>query len=351
MRKLGAAFTVAVLGWSAPCRSAMTIVINPDAGLAANPAALAAFNRAAAEWTNAFTNNITITIDAGLSSSFSNASIIGHTSPVEFQANYDFFRGKLIASAAKDPNDSIVAYLPTVANFKATLPVGITFSGKFIATKANFKALGYSGLDAQYGATDATITFNSNFAFDYDASDGVSVGKIDFQSVAAHEIGHALGFISSVDTVDAWKAAGTSGQLTIAPLDAFRFQPGSTAVNPSTPQQFTDDPRYLNTGGSAIFDDLSTELAMSTGYSTGDGREAAHWKDDQFTGHLLGVMDPSITSGIAEYVGPNDIRALDLIGYDVVPEPAAVSLISFFGLLLHRPGQRIRQRRAPIGCI
>ena len=106
----------------------MTIVITPDATLAANAPALAAFDRAGQAWSAHFTNNITINISAGLSSSFSDPTVIGNTSAVKFAMGYDQFRGYLLASAAKDPNDAIVASTPDNAHFTATLPPGITLN-------------------------------------------------------------------------------------------------------------------------------------------------------------------------------------------------------------------------------
>jgi hypothetical protein len=337
MWKLGAALVAASAGLTARVVSAMNVVITPTPDLAANPAALAAFNRAGQVWSSAFTDDITVNITGGFTT-FSDPSVIGNTSSVKFQSPYDFFRGWLLASAAAEADDAVVAHVPDLAHFSATLPAGFTFSGKFITTKANFKALGFPDLDQTYGPNDATINFNPDIAFDYDSSNGIDANKIDFQAVAEHEIGHALGFLSQVDTVDAFKHNGTTTSLVIAPLDLFRFQDNLAGKDPASDADFTNFPRYLDTGGSAIFDDLSLERAMSTGTFTGDAREASHWKDDAYTGHLLGVMDPSMTFGIHESIGANDIRALDLIGYDAVPEPATpvVLLTSTFALARRR---------------
>ena len=54
-----------------------------------------------------------------------------------------------------------------------------------IGTKANLKALGFQGLDAAFGVSDATMQFNSNFTFDYDNSDGVGAGLVDFETVGS----------------------------------------------------------------------------------------------------------------------------------------------------------------------
>src|SRR4051812_31215861 len=120
MCKWGAAMTAALVALGAPWALAMDIVVTPDAALAANPAAVAAFNRAGAAWSNVFTDDITINISAGFGT-FSNPSIIGNTAAVKFQSPYDFFRGYLIASAAAEPDDGVVALLPDAANFHATL--------------------------------------------------------------------------------------------------------------------------------------------------------------------------------------------------------------------------------------
>jgi hypothetical protein len=63
---------------------------------------------------------------------------------------------------------------------------------------------------------------------------------------------------------------------------------------------------------------------MSTGLNTlqfpsgsgTDGRQSSHWKADELTGTLIGVMDPTLSSGFIETVSSADFRALDLIGWD-----------------------------------
>jgi hypothetical protein len=349
MLKRGAALGVALIGLGAHWVSAMSIVVTPDAGLSANSAAMAAFNRAAQAWASKFSNNITINIAGGLSNSFAIPGVIGSTSSVRLPAPYDFFLGKIKASAASEVDDGIVASLPSAAQLSVTMPSGFTFSGNFSATKANFKALGYMdliNLDAVYGATDATITFNSNVAFDYDNRDGVAAGKTDFETVAMHEIGHALGFVSAVDTIDVMRHNSQTGSVSITPLDLFRFQDNVSGKDPATAAQFTSYARYLSTGGSAILDDLSTERALSTGRYFGDGLEASHWKDDAITGKLIGLMDPSLNTGIIETISAADVRALDLIGYTVVPEPGTFAIALVAAPLMLRRVRSMKQRDA-----
>lgn len=295
------------------------IVINPDAGLAANLPALAAFNRAAAQWEAYISDPITITIDAHFSAL--GPGIIGSTSSLILQADYNTIRDQMVADASNEGDDAVVAFLPTAAQFSATLKAGSSLTGNVIGTKANLKAAGFEDLDFYFGASDATITFSSTFAFDFDNSNGVGAGLLDFETVAAHELGHALGFFSSVDS-----AVAGDTTLDVSMLDLFRFR-NNTASDPSTNAQFTSFARDLVPGNADIFDDLTNEYLMSTGLTGGDGRQASHWKDDALIGANIGIMDPTLATGVFFKVAPSDLRALDLIGYEITLVPELTSLL------------------------
>jgi VCBS repeat-containing protein len=296
---------------------AFNIFINAGAGLAANSSALVAFERAAQAWETHINDDITVTIDADLAN-LGSPNVIGQTGSVLLQGGYNTIRNQMVADAADEADDSIVSLLPTAASASFLLPAGFGLNGLLIGSKAALKAVGFSNLDQDFGTSDAEITFNSQFQFDFDNSNGVTSNTMDFETVAIHEIGHALGFISQVDAVDYSSAINSPTNVAPGMLDLFRFE-NNTANDPSDDSTFASAARSLEPGVDAITDDIggagnaSAENRMSTGYYTGDGRQASHFKDNL----SIGVMDPTLAFGEVVPVSHADLRALDLIGYEI----------------------------------
>ncbi|MHA3771564.1 NF038122 family metalloprotease [Verrucomicrobiota bacterium sgz303538] len=330
------------------------IQINPGPGLAANTAALSAFERAAAEWEAWISSPITIYLDADLTTTVGgepfSPTVIGSTSYTTYEnfadlnLNYTTVRNAM-AARSNLPGNSLLEFLPTADQISAVVPDGATFDNTTIGVlRANQRALGL--LDSSDTRADAVIVFNLAYTFDYDRfdSDGVASGKTDFQTAAAHEIGHALGFMSDVDDFDNFEGLDSDNLTT---LDLFRFP---TAHRPTTLLEFQTFSRVLKPGVASVLADLQNAYPMSTGANQGDGNQAAHWQDDFIEengtitiGPLVGIMDPTLPSGTSETVSASDIRAVNLIGYDIVPEPSALGLLSTASVLLlgtfrHRRG-------------
>jgi len=129
------------------------IVLNAGGGISGNPAALAAFNRAANHWLSYFSDPITINIEANLASLGS--GIIGSTGSVLLQASFDTVRDAMVSDAADETSNGIVVSLPTAAQFSTFLPSGFSYNGNIVATKAKLKALGFVGPDTTLGSNEA----------------------------------------------------------------------------------------------------------------------------------------------------------------------------------------------------
>lgn len=288
---------------------AANIVLNPGPTLLANPDALQAWNDAVDEWESIISDPVTVVINGDLAPL--GPGILGSTGSSQWQAGYATIRNAIVSDAAGD--ETVATQLPTLAQFNIAMPPGCTFPDQLSATKANLRALGFD-MSFDDPNPDATITFSTNFPFDYDRSDGITPGQYDFHGIAFHELGHALGFVSEVDDADYFVDQGTTGNLRPTPLDMYRLLPGVAATN------FTGGTRQIVPGSiesNTVNWDGSADLRMSTGRFTGDGRQASHWKANELTGTYLGVMDPTGSAGELLLTTNNDVRMFGLIGWDV----------------------------------
>jgi hypothetical protein len=79
----------------------------------------------------------------------------------------------------------------------------------------------------------------------------------------------------------------------------------------------------MTPGGSHSFYYGDGSVLMATGDYTGDGNQASHWKDNL----SLGIMDPTAAAGETTTISQNDLIAMDLIGWQVVPEPGTLAIL------------------------
>lgn len=308
---------------------------------------VAAFQRAGAKWTNLFSNTATLNFTIDFAALGSN--ILGSTSSTANFYSYSSFRSALSANVTKSTTDvTALANLSTGSTYSvltnrtsdnpngsgSATPYTFTAADTTRINNANAKALGiYTG---SASATDASITFSSGFRsqFDFDNTNGVDPNQFDFEGIAAHEIGHALGFVSGVDILDGnsppfggpFPASALSDYVT--PLDFFRFSTQSASTAGGVPD-FTADSRNkffsLNKG-------TTVGPSFSTGTNFGDAQQASHWKDNL----SLGIMDPTAGNGELLQISANDMMAFDAIGYNiksfVIPE-ASTGMLLLPGLL------------------
>jgi len=232
---------------------------------------------------------------------------------------------RLINHTSNDPSgaNSSTPYLDTTMNMLEM-------------TSANAKAL---GLLAPSTELDAIIRFSSDFSFDFNHSN-VAAGKYDFVGMAAHEIGHALGFISGVDDIDYYKGVYPGSDFYSSLLDLYRFSALSSAQGAGV-TDYTADTRnkYFSVDGG-----LTSIALFADGTNYGDGRQASHWKDNLG----IGIMDPTASYGEKLNLSATDLRAFDVLGYTLTPVPEPGNVLELCGLVAGAMFLRTRRKTMPI---
>ena len=336
----------------------MKILLRATDQLLENKEALLSFRRAAARWERFIRNEITVVIDVDYGETRWGepwgANILGSTNSAVYSVDGESVSdvvGNLKAlhsgdSQLQDLYDAIP--IPTPSTSSSNL-------GTLVGGIINLQELGYfpAEIDPDLNETPfgsvPTIGFNSAFSWDFDPSDGITQGAIDFDAVVVHEMGHALGFTAIAGNYPAYGPPNNY----YYPWDLFRVRPD--AVEEGSLTGFSTAPRVVTPGPAATevwaeennityyratqvsFDGVK-ELEVSTATlsaTNGDGNQAPHWRDDTDRPpslgeeRYIGIMDP-VNEGGRDEVTDNDLRVLEIIGYDIqyVQEYAMIQIIA-----------------------
>lgn len=274
------------------------LVFNPTTAMPAG--ALPALAKVEYYFESQFTDPITVTINIAFAAL--GGGILGGTSSNYVNVTWPNTRDALINGM--DANDTIQSFVPP----GATIPVRydgnsatVTNENRVFVTYANYRAT-----VGTVNGVAASMTFNNQFAWDYEPPVFEVPGTYDFQSVIVHEVGHALGFVSGADfrTND------------MEMLDVFRFQrsDGSGNYNPDTLAEFTTTARMVDQNAPGTNDDVNSDLIIVE-YQMSDGNpsQASHFRDQN---PPIGIMDPTFASGQTFY--PNFLRTPDLNMFDAI---------------------------------
>lgn len=310
--------TASVLCCATPATAGLTFILNNTGGVEPGTAARAGFEQAAARWASVLTNDVTIRLDVGFRALSS--GVLGSAGSSRATFAYGSVRNALTTSRTSSADASSVASLGSTLSFLSneagncetlvgctagnvasrTLDADNTYDNRYVLGQTTLlKAL---GLRSDTGARDASVTFSTAYSWDFNAADGVS--GYDFVGIATHEIGHALGFTSGVDSADSY--IGRTGLDRIAwgtILDLFRY---------------TGTQRDWTVGGAPCTSadgGLTCIGLMSTGRKYGDGKQASHWKDNRG----IGILDPSASRGERLAITSADLLGFDIIGWNLAP--------------------------------
>lgn len=382
------------IGLASPAMS-LSIILHTDNSFentSNGQAALFAFRKAANYWNQTLTNDVTLNFDVSFSSQgFSSPNIIGQTGSNSLTESTQSVYAGLSRNSRTALDGVAVSNLrplsaaggvgyrmpsavdttsPSNAQRGLNTTAGSvydnddTFNNRFMVTNtANARVLGLTvnPLASAFGTdSDAEITFNSAFAFDFDPTDGIAIGTQDFTSVAIHEMGHALGFVSGADVYDYYATPNGPGRTgpfgngfdwdngsyvdfgdgpvlvtpeVLTTLDLFRYSTngGASGFDPATGKRYLQlDPNReagFSVDASTFYNGNGIFSNFATGQFNGDGSQASHWKDapgsfdinNCFTAERVqgGIMDPTSGSCQMGIVTANDLAAMDAIGYNL----------------------------------
>lgn len=301
------------------------------------------FEMAAVIWGCYITDVDEINLQIGAVNNLNEGSAVGGAVPILHEQTYGVFREYYqqdttpsedeARSVDEQANDSLQTGNTVDLMVDGELLDGNT---EILLTSAQAKALGMDeAFDLGHGTTwnrdlvddaalDGYIVINNDFDWNYDfARTGEAAeGTLDFLSMALHEIGHNMGFISGLDgTVDVEQLH--SGETRISDftvLDLFRHSLNTARItNPdgSVSTVTEGEAAYLSVdGGQTNLGDLATGL-------NGDGSQASHWKRLQ---NAMGIMDPTLAYRERMTLSERDLKAMDALGWDVDYEQLSETL-------------------------
>jgi hypothetical protein len=274
-------------------RTMMSLVINPTfdstvTSLSNAAQVEAAFNYAAQQYENLFSNPITlnITVKASAGTSVFGESGFAYT----YSYSYQQIRSALLANSQTTASAAAIASLSSDP----------TNGGSFDLNFAQAKALGLRS--ANNSASDGTFTFGTGNNFNYSTTNRAISGEYDFVGIAEHEISEIMGRDAGL---------GRGSPALYDPYDLFRYTaPGV---------------RSIVAGATGVYFSIDGGVTDLRGFEPtidqDDWIDTSPYTPDSFVEYA--------DSGVKNDITPTDLIVLNTLGYTpAVTSSATVSTVS-----------------------
>jgi Ca2+-binding RTX toxin-like protein len=284
------------------------------------------FEMAAAIWSHYLTDNIEVNLHLSSTNSLGpNGQAVGGAVPLFHEIQYGAFREYYENDITSDYDTQAHGSLSDGNTVDLMINGELVDNNtNMLVTSAQAKAIGMvQALDLGNGSTwerdivdpnalDGYVIINQSFNWNYDFAREKKAPQqsLDFLSMAMHEIGHQLGFVSGIDgTMEVLELH--SGETRIddfTELDLFRHTIDSGSVSDVT---LGANSYFSIDGGKTNLADFSIGQLLQSIVET---FQASHWKRFQ---NAIGVMDPTLAYGERLTITELDLQALDVLGYNV----------------------------------
>jgi hypothetical protein len=289
------------------------LVINPtfDSSITSNASSAtlqADINQAISIYQSLYSDNITVNILYRYTTTAPNGSplsggLLAQSNYTVYAMSYGTYVNALIADK-KSANDNIaVANLPGSALATNMNPSSANGRAVGLNTSPVMSADGNVGTG---GTLDGIVTVNSSQPFQLTRTGGIASNKFDIMQSIEHEMDEVMGLGSVLPATTDF-----TGQTAVRPEDLYRY------ASPGV--------RSLTSSGSASsyfsIDGGTTNLAP---FNQSAGGDYGDWGSNPSPLVQLAFSSPGTQSDVSG-TSPEGV-ALDVVGYDLVPEPASATL-------------------------